>query len=521
MSSRITIAGLTLLSVIMLGLAVSLPTASIITADEHVEIAIPKSQPNRYTQAFVHAALDRYDADGRQATIDYYNTMESVDGEWYVFIADEDGVIVSHATVPENIGMALDGPLGTDINGYDFGADMLSATDSGKWVSYTYLNPTHDDAQERKHSWVIKRDGLLFGSGWYEKLEPVATTNELDIFGDLLLGDGMDDFGDEQDGAGLATLLLLSTLFGTGLDAGASPGDGDGDDWRRGLAIVAFILSLLALEDSDSYSATDDVSAENDPDLYTKAFVDDAVQMYKRQGRQATIDYYNTMESVDGEWYVYILDENNVVVSHPTLPENVGQSILGPSGTDINGYEFGRVIAAASEQGRWVSYTYLNPARGNIQEQKHAWVVRYDGLIFGSGWYERVEPTKRQPAAYTRSFVQDALDRYDSEGRRATINYYNTTASVDGEWYVFILDEDGVMVSHPTLPDNVGQSILGPAGTDINGYNFGADMITATESGKWVDYTYLNPARDNAQERKHSWVVKRDDLIFGSGWYER
>ena len=135
MFSRITIAGVTLLSVIMLGLAVSLPTASIITADQHVEIDIPKSQPNRYTQAFVHAALDRYDAEGRQATIDYYNTMDSVDGEWYVFIADENGMIVSHAIVPENIGMALDGPLGTDINGYDFGADMLSATDSGKWVS--------------------------------------------------------------------------------------------------------------------------------------------------------------------------------------------------------------------------------------------------------------------------------------------------------------------------------------------------------------------------------------------------
>ena len=387
MFSRITIAGVTLLSVVMLGLAVSLPTASIITADQHVEIDIPKSQPNRYTQAFVHAALDRYDADGRQATIDYYNTMDSVDGEWYVFIADENGVIVSHATVPENIGMALDGPLGTDINGYDFGADMLSATDSGKWVSYTYVNPARDDAQERKHSWVIKRDGLLFGSGWYEKLEPAAATNELDIFSDLLLGDDMDESWDDQDGAGLATLLLLSTLFGTGLETGTSPDDGDADDWRRGLAIAALILSLLALGDSDSYSA--DVSAENDPDLYTKAFVNDAVQMYKRQGRQATIDYYNTMDSVDGEWYVFILDEDGMMVSHPTVPENVGQSILGPVGTDINGYNFGADMITATESGKWVDYTYVNPARDNAQERKHSWVIKRDDLIFGSGWYER------------------------------------------------------------------------------------------------------------------------------------
>ena len=54
---------------------------------------------------------------------------------------------------------------------------------------------------------------------------------------------------------------------------------------------------------------------------------------------------------------------------------------------------------------------------------------------------------------------------------------------------------------------------------DPTGYNYGAEFAATTEDGSWVDYTYLNPVtRVNGQ--KHSWVVKHDGLIFGSGWYE-
>ena len=41
----------------------------------------------------------------------------------------------------------------------------------------------------------------------------------------------------------------------------------------------------------------------------------------------------------------------------------------------------------ADEKGLWVDYLFLNPDTGN-QEYKHSWVVRHDGLLFGSGWYQ-------------------------------------------------------------------------------------------------------------------------------------
>ena len=41
----------------------------------------------------------------------------------------------------------------------------------------------------------------------------------------------------------------------------------------------------------------------------------------------------------------------------------------------------------ADEDGLWVDYVYLNPKTGR-QEIKHAWAVRHDGLLIGSGCYE-------------------------------------------------------------------------------------------------------------------------------------
>ncbi len=57
-------------------------------------------------------------------------------------------------------------------------------------------------------------------------------------------------------------------------------------------------------------------------------------------------------------------------------------------------------------------------------------------------------PTKDEPDAYTKAIVQTAIDRYESDGRQATIDYYNTSESVDGQWYVFIVGSDGVTIAH-------------------------------------------------------------------------
>ena len=130
-----------------------------------------------------------------------------------------------------------------------------------------------------------------------------------------------------------------------------------------------------------------------------------------------------------------------------------------------------------------------------------------------------VEVSQSTPGLYTQAFVQQAIERYERDGRAATLAYYNGMASVDGEWYVFIVDQNGILIAHATAPGLLGKSLYGPEGIDSSGYAFGAEIAAATEEGVWVDYRYRNPVT-GAEGSKHSWVVRRDGLIFGSGWYE-
>lgn len=254
----------------------------------------PKSDPAAFTQAFVQRAIDYYEDNGRQKTLDLYNSLPSVDGPWYVFIFDENDVMIAHATVPENVGKHADDIRG--VGGFPVGNQVAAAaTEGGAWTDYTYLNPSAGSF-ESKHSWVVKHDGLGFGSGWYE------------------------------------------------------PGH-----------------------------------SKDDGPAYTQALVQQAINLYDAIGRQQTVDYFNTPESVDGPWYVAMYDEDTNTIAHPTRKDFLGTSPRDRS--DINGKPYGLEVVAADENGRWVDYVFVNPTSGET-EQKHTWVIKHDGLLFLSGWYE-------------------------------------------------------------------------------------------------------------------------------------
>lgn len=416
--------------------------------------------PDAYTKHVVEQAIARYDEDGQAATLRYFNTKESVDGQWYVFIIGEDYTIRAlHPSRQDLIGTDVRGLV--DRNGYAYGPVLASASETGRWVTYSTKNPTRSLREQTKNSWVVRHKGQIFGSGWYD--------DEAESYAVLPLPE-------EEPEAGEA-------------------------------------------------AAEDAPPSQDEGDAYAKWLVQQAINRYETEGRQATLGYYNRAESVDGEWYVVIADELLNLVVHPTSPERVGQNLLNPfESSDSTGYFFGEIAAAATGQGRWVTALLPNPVTG-LEQTKHLWVVRHDGLLFSSGYYETPEvpetiaPEREDVDAYTKYVVQKALNRHDIEGREATIAYYNTEESVDGEWYVFIADEQNIMVSHATLPGNVGLSLVEDLGIDSTGYAYGPVMAAAGENGRWVSYIYLNTV-SGQEEIKHSWVVRRHGLLFGSGWYE-
>ena len=167
--------------------------------------------------------------------------------------------------------------------------------------------------------------------------------------------------------------------------------------------------------------------SKSDPAAHTQAFVERAIHRYNTEGLQATLDYYNSPQSIDGQWYVFVFDENDVLIVNAANPHLVDRDAVDVRGPD--GFPTGlHVVAAATQHGAWVDYTWVNPESGDSQT-KHSWVIRHNGLVFGSGWYA---PSKSDAAGYTQAFVSRALSRYDAEGRGVTVAYYNVVESIDG-----------------------------------------------------------------------------------------
>ncbi|MDE0461981.1 MAG: hypothetical protein OXH93_06225 [Caldilineaceae bacterium] len=257
---------------------------------------------------------------------------------------------------------------------------------------------------------------------------------------------------------------------------------------------------------------------------YTVATVEKALRHYDSKGREATLAYYNSRESADGAWYVVIADEDKEIVAHPNS-DVLGESLFGPMGVDFTGFRHGEAIAGATEAGKWVDYIFFNPATGR-DEYKHTWAVRHDGLIFFSGWYQvlptlALAVTKAEPAEYTVAFVERAVRYYKAHGREEAVAYFSSAESVDGAWYIFIIDESGRIIAHP-VPGVIGHDVRGDLGVDSSGFRYGELALSATEAGMWVDHlSASNPTKDGLEEEvKHTWVVRYDGVIIGSGWYE-
>ncbi len=249
------------------------------------------------------------------------------------------------------------------------------------------------------------------------------------------------------------------------------------------------------------------------PADYTKFFVNNAISRYETQGLDATLAYYNQEQSVDGQWYVFIIDENDLVIGHPDA-HRLGLDLKGWVSIDANGYNFGPEMLSATEDGKWVSYVFRNPESGGVGsgnfgdlELKNVWVVRHDGLLFASGWHIDADE-------FTRQLVSVAVDTFREGGLAATvayfaspgsalagleaaIDYYNAAETVDGQWFAFIGDPAGKVAAHSD-PSKIGLDIQ---------QLFGSVSLEVTPDGNWV-----------ATESLRVWLAEYDGFVFGSGW---
>ena len=109
-------------------------------------------------------------------------------------------------------------------------------------------------------------------------------------------------------------------------------------------------------------------------------------------------------------------------------------------------------------------------------------------------------PPKSAPADYTKFFVNNAVSRYETQGLDATLAYYNREESIDGQWHVFIIDENDLVIGHPDA-HRLGLEVKGWVGTDAKGVQLPSSVTFATsDTSKTFTFT-ANDDPDNDSEK--------------------
>ena len=379
------------------------------------------------TKEYVAKAIARYESDGLGATIAYYNSQDSLDGQFYLFLIGADDNYLAHPIFPHLIGTDIKDVVGSD--GQELGNEIAEATEQGIWVEYLWPHPV-SRREQQKVTWAMRHDGMIFASGYYAGAPEAGTP---------------------------------------------------------------------AWQDAD-------------PREYTVDYVNRAIERYERDGLQSMIDYYNSVASFEGEWYLFATDANDIYHVHPLIPPLRGTDIKDVVGSD--GYELGKALAAAVDGGEGVWVEYLWPHPVTLKEvPKVGYAVRRDGMIFASGYYPQVE----DPAAATQAYVQEAIDYYKANGLDATVAYYNSQDSVDGQWSLTMADENDIVVVA-----FLGQRLIG---TDLKEFargrlrQIGEELAAATTEGVWVSHIFPN-TRSSETLYAHNWAIRYEGLLFVSRYYD-
>ena len=131
-----------------------------------------------------------------------------------------------------------------------------------------------------------------------------------------------------------------------------------------------------------------------------------------------------------------------------------------------------------------------------------------------------VQTTDARYANLTR--LVDRAEAYAKKNGKgvALLEFNNANGTfIEGDLYMFAYEMDGTTLAWPYRPDQLGMNRAGAA--DSNGVNNVKWMIeVAGNGGGWVYYVTKNPAHNNRDELKLSYVRPVDSTWFvGSGIY--
>ena len=272
--------------------------------------------------------------------------------------------------------------------------------------------------------------------------------------------------------------------------------------------------------------------AEVDPLEATKAYVNDAIAAY-REDPEAALAYYRSERSIINDppgLYLTLLDGDTI---------KVNAIFRGAEGLSISwredplGNRYGAKLAAADEAGTVVEYLIPISSQEYTFRKKTAWAIRaevpdidnpgeMEDLVFSAGGLDLegdVESTFTE-AQRAVGAVIEARARMQIEVTVPTVgtavptlNYYKSTDSIDGEFYVWLAFPDGRITADATMPELVGQNIA-----DVYP-EVGQDMLRVQpQQSRWITHMWPNPQTGQV-ELKHSYVTNFIGIYIVSGYY--
>ena len=499
------------------------------------------------TLAYVSAAIAKYEADGLETTIAFYNSEASFEGDRSLLMVDR----ASNTVLVSPIFRSL---VGLELPPeHAFYRVVQGAPASGFWLSSLSTNPATGQ-REPKRSYFVLHDGIVFSSGHFSVRADQASvireyvSNAIGRYRTEGLDATIDFYNSNASVDGYLYLFLMDAddiylahpifphLIGTdvkdvvgsngyalGIEIAKATPEGHWVEYPwpnpatgREEPKTTWVVRHEGLIFASGYY-TPEPDAEPpawqgaDPREYTVAYVRRAIERYERDGLESMTNYYNSTAAFEGQFYLFAMDENDIYFIHSLFPRLIGTDIKDVVGSD--GFELGKAIAQATEEGIWVEYLWPHPAT-LAEAPKVTFAIRHDGRIFASGYY----PAAEDREAYTMAYVQAAIDRYERDGLEATVAYYSSRASFDGEWFLFLIGDDDRYLVQPLLPQRVGTDVklLRVRGLDGQIFNYGEQVAAVTEEGRW--FHFLRPSAQGTGSKGHAWVIRHDGLIFGSSY---
>lgn len=247
-----------------------------------------------------------------------------------------------------------------------------------------------------------------------------------------------------------------------------------------------------------------------------QAMAESAAALLEAEGTEIAFEAFdNGDEWKDRDLYVFVLNLDGVNVAHGVDPELIGQDLFNL--TDVNGFLFVQAFLGIEDTG-WVDYVWADPLT-DLEEPKSSYIIRVGDYVVGVGAYLPVaaDSEDRGTPAEAQATAEAAAVYVQAEGADTAFAAFTDNPSwKDRDLYVFVNNEDGIVLAHGGNPALVGQDLWDQ--TDVNGYYF-VRAIAAIETTGWVNYVWPNPL-NGLEEPKSSYIVRIGDFLVGVGAYQ-